>query len=461
MSTWKLSAVELAERVRTRKVSAVQVAHEALARMDAVNPELNAIVECRRDELLAAAESLDRRLAAGEDIGVLGGVPITTKLITDQRGYVTSNGVSLQQDCLATDDSPVVANVFAAGALMLGRTNVPAFSYRWFTSNQLHGATRNPHDAQLTPGGSSGGAAAAVASGMGAIGLGTDIAGSVRYPAYACAIHGLRPSTGRVPAWNSSMAERRIGAQLMAVTGPLARTVADLRLALAVMSQASVRDPAWVPAPLAGPPVARRAALCLRPDGLATAPEVVEHLRLAARHLELAGWEVHELDKLPPLRAAIAPQVILWMGDHYDDLLAAAEREGDPGALAALRGQGELARSMKAGSVSDALVLRASLVRQWQRFLADWPVVLMPVSAELPFPDQLDLQGQAAYERVWEAQIPQIAIPLLGLPGLALCTGKIGTCPVGVQIIASRFREDLCLAAGEEIERRGYRPSVI
>src|SRR5690606_9394259 len=136
---------------------------------------------------------------------------------------------------------------------------------------KLHGATRNPHDASLTPGGSSGGAASAVASGMGNIALGTDIAGSVRYPAYACGVHGLRPSPGRVPAYNTTTGERSVGAQLMSVTGPLARTVGDLRLSLAAMAVGSHRERLWGPAPLQGPVAPRRAALCLRPDGLATA----------------------------------------------------------------------------------------------------------------------------------------------------------------------------------------------
>lgn len=461
MQSWELSACDLAERIRRREISATEAARAALDRTAAVNPRLNAIIETRPEETLAAARRCDERLAAGEDVGPLGGVPVTTKDITDQAGYATANGVRSRRDCVAERNSPVVDNLLGAGGLMLGRTNVPAFSYRWFTNNLLHGATRNPHDARLTPGGSSGGGAAAVASGMGQLTLGTDIAGSVRYPAYACGIHGLRPSTGRVPQYNATMVERPIGAQLMAVTGPLARTVADLRLALAVISAGSPLDPAWVPAPLEGPPVARRAALCLRPDGLATAPEIVAHLEQAAAHLADAGWIVEEIPELPPLREAVAAQLVLWLGDRYEQQLAAAEAEGDPGALAVLRGHAELGRAMTMTTLSDALVRRATLMRQWLVFLAEHPVVLMPVSAELPFRDDLDLEGEAAWRQVWEAQLPQIAIPLLGLPALSLCTGRSGTTPVGVQIVAGRFREDLCLAAGEEIERRGYRPAVV
>src|SRR5690606_17537711 len=130
--------------------------------IEAVNPAVNAIVDYRPDEVLASAREIDRRIAAGEEVGPLGGVPVTIKVIIDQVGFPTTNGVTLQRDFMATQDSPAVTNLRKADAILLGRTNTPAFSYRWFTNNILHGATRNPHDARLTPGGSSGGAGAAV-----------------------------------------------------------------------------------------------------------------------------------------------------------------------------------------------------------------------------------------------------------------------------------------------------------
>ena len=133
-------------------------------------------------------------------------------------------------------NSPVIDNLRKAGAVILGRTNCPAFSYRWFTTNLVHGDTKNPRDPGITPGGSSGGAGAAVAAGIGHIAHGTDIAGSIRYPAYACGVHGLRPTVGRIAAFNASLPERPIGPQISAVSGPLARTIGDLRIALAAMS---------------------------------------------------------------------------------------------------------------------------------------------------------------------------------------------------------------------------------
>jgi amidase len=456
---WRLSAVELASRIRKREVSAVDAAQSALERLNAVNPALNAVVDHRPDEVMARAADVDAQLARGEDPGVLAGVPVTVKVNVDQAGYATTNGVKLQKDLIAATNSPVVDNLLRAGAVILGRTNTPAFSLRWFTGNALHGDTRNPRNAALTPGGSSGGAASAVAAGIGHLAHGTDIAGSIRYPAYACGVHGLRPSLGRVAAYNAALPERSIGGQLTAVSGPLGRTIADVRLGLAVLAAPDPRDPWWVPAPLVGPDVPRRAALCLNPDGMDTEPAVVKALQEAARRLTEAGWTVDTLDAVPPMQEAADLQVRMWMADGYDAMVAAAEKEGDQGALVALRGQRDKAADANLNNFSAVLTRRATLTRMWEMFLADYPILLLPVSAELPFPDKLDLQGDAAYARVWRAQMTQIGVPFMGLPGLSVAMGQamssVGQSPVGVQIVAGRYREDLCLAAGEIIEAGG------
>lgn len=458
---WRLSAAELAALVRSRKVSAVEAAKSAIARLEAVNPKINAVVDHRADDTLAQAEAIDRQVGRGEDPGLLAGVPVTIKVNVDQAGFATTNGIKAQRDHIANEDNPVVANMRRAGAVVVGRTNTPAFSFRWFTNNLLHGHTKNPRDPGITPGGSSGGAGAATAAGIGHIGHGTDIAGSVRYPAYANGIHGLRPTLGRIPAYNPSLPDRPLCPQISAVSGPLARTVGDLRIALAAMSQQDLRDPWWVPAPLEGPPAPRRAALCLRPDGLETVPEVIEALKDAARRLQSAGWTVEEIDRTPPLLEAAELQRKFWLGDGYAAMLEAAEREGDPGALACLRGSRDKVTPLDAETFSALLLRRATLTRDWQLFLEKYPVLVMPVSGELPFPDQLDLKDDASFARVWRAQMPQVGIPFMGLPGLTVSTGLVGRVPVGVQIVAGRYREDLCLLAGEAIEAGGAPPSPV
>src|SRR5580704_7445670 len=262
---WRLSATELARLIRRRDVAAREAADAALQRLDAVNPQINAVVAHRPDLVRQQADAVDRAIARGDDPGPLAGVPVTVKINVDQAGFATTNGVRLQRDLMAEVNSPVVDNLLRAGAVILGRTNAPAFALRWFTSNLLHGNTRNPRDKSLTPGGSSGGAAAGITAGIGHLALGTDIGGSIRYPAYACGIHGLRPTFGRVPAFNESSPERPIGAQFMSSTGPIGRTIEDLRVALLAMSARDLRDPWWVPAPIDGPAMPLHAAICLRP----------------------------------------------------------------------------------------------------------------------------------------------------------------------------------------------------
>jgi amidase len=455
---WRLSATDIAALIGSKKISAKEAASAALARLDAVNPKINAVVDHRPADVLAQAAAIDAAIARNEDLGPLAGVPVTVKVNIDQQGFATTNGLKLQRDVIAATNSPVIDNLRRAGAVILGRTNCPAFSYRWFTTNLVHGDTKNPRDAGITPGGSSGGAGAAVAAGIGHIAHGTDIAGSIRYPAYACGVHGLRPTMGRIPAFNASLPERTIAPQISAVSGPLARTIGDLRIALAAMSGNDARDPWWVPAPLEGPVMPKRAALCLRPDGLETVDEVKAAVADAGKRLQRAGWVVEEIANTPPLREPADLQTKLWLGDNYEAQLETAEREGDPGALACLRGNRAKVFPFDAAAFSAALTRRATLAREWLQFFEAYSVVLMPVSAELPFPDGLDLRDEASFARVWRAQLPQIAIPFMGLPGLTVSTGLVGRVPVGVQVVSGRYREDLCLLAGEAIEAGGTPP---
>jgi len=458
---WRLSAVELARRVKTREVSAREAAESALQRLDAVNPTINAVVAHRPEWVLQQADDIDRAIARGEDPGPLAGVPVTTKINIDHAGFATTNGTRLQENLIAEVSSPAVDNLQKAGAIMLGRTNSPTFALRWFTSNQLHGRTLNPRNPSITPGGSSGGGAAAVTAGIGQIALGTDIGGSVRYPAYACGVHGLRPTSGRVPVFNASSPERAIGAQLMSAAGPMARTIGDLRLGLLALAAPDLRDPWYMPMPLVGRDVPLRAALCLRPGGMQIAREVEDALRDAAQRLADAGWTIEEIDDTPSMRETALLQERLWLGDGFDALVDSVARDGDPGAQAVVDAARLKVKDLPADVISRSLVRRTTLLRQWRLFLDQYAVVLMPVSGELPFPDDLDQQGAAGFDRVWEAQLTMRALPAMGLPGLAVTTQLIGGVPVGVQIVAAHYREDLCLLAGEAIEARGVPASPV
>jgi amidase len=458
---WGLSASEVARLVRSKKVSAREVAESALQRLDSINPRINAIVDFRADLVREQADRVDNIIASGKDPGPLAGATVTVKINIDQEGFATTDGSTLYKDRFAKSNSPVLDNLVRNGAVLLGRSNAPTFAVRWFTSNLLYGNTRNPRDPAITPGGSSGGAAAGIAAGIGHIGVGTDIGGSIRYPSYACGVHGIRPSLGRVPDYNASSPERSIGAQLMAVAGPIARTVEDLRVSLAAMSAPDPRDPWSVPAPLEGHAVPLRAALCLRPGGMRVAPEVEASVLEAGRRLADAGWTVEKIDDTPPLKEALEVNEWLWLGDGFAQFADAVARDGDPGAGAVVAGVKPRVKKYPPDVVVRALVERATVTRQWQSFLNRYAVLLVPVSAELPFPDGLDLQGEAGFQRVWDAQFLMRALPTIGLPGLTVSTGLVGRTPVGVQIIADRYREDLCLLAGKEIEARGTPPAPI
>lgn len=457
---WRLPASDLAHRIRSRQVSAAEAARDALARLDAANPRINAVVDHRPEEVLAQAAAIDAAIARGEDPGPLAGVPVTIKVNADQAGFATTNGLRLQKDLVAKADNPVVANLRRAGAVLLGRTNTPAFSLRWFTRNSLHGHTRNPRDPSITPGGSSGGAAAAVAAGIGAIGHGTDIGGSIRYPAYACGVHGLRPTLGRIPAWNASGAERHVGGQLMAVSGPIARTIRDIRLGFAAMAARDIRDPWWTGVPLDGPPAPKRAALCLRPDGMEVQPAVQDALRDAARRLEAAGWTIEEAET-PPLREPAALQAMLWLAESRRGLNAALQQEADPDASFVFAQMERLCPAPDLNAFMDGLQRRATFVRLWMEFFERFPVAITPVSGELPFRDQEDVESPEAFGRIMAAQLTQVGLPLMGLPGLAVATGLVGTVPVGVQLLAGRYREDLLLQAGAVIEAAGVPASPV
>ena len=205
----------------------------------------------------------------------------------------------------------------------------------------------------------------------------------------------------------------------------------------------------------------KRAALCLAPDSLETAPEVKAAVIDAGKRLQRAGWTVEEIADTPPLREPAELQTKLWLGDGHEAQLAAAEREGDPGALACLRGNKSKVFPFDADALSKTLTRRATLSRQWLQFFETYAVLLIPVSGELPFPDGLDRRDEASFARVWRAQLAQIAIPFMALPGLTVSTGLVGRVPVGVQVVSGRFREDLCLLAGEAIEAGGVPPAPI
>lgn len=459
MSTepWRLGAVELAARIRNRQLSAREATASVLARIAAVNPRINALPEVMADEALAAADAADRALAAGLAPGALHGVPVTIKVNVDVAGHATTDGIVAASDHIAQSDSPLVAHLRGAGAVIVGRSNTPAFSLRWFTDNDLHGRTLNPFDPSVTPGGSSGGAAAAVAMDMGPLAHGNDYGGSIRHPAWACGVVGLRTTPGRVPSYKASAPNRVITNQMMSVQGPLTRSVRDARLALQVMSQGSPLDPQWTPAPLdhAAPNRPLRVAVFSRHAACDIDPDVVAAVEQAAQWLAAAGCVVTAVE--PPHFEEGAQ---LWRQLVMDDMrrggLPAVEALGDAGVRSALRGYLSGLAPLDADALLDAQQRRFGICRDWALLLepdaGGHDVLLMPVSWQRPFPIDADIGEPERVHRLLAAQSPLLGTAMMGLPGLAVPTGMAGGLPTGVQIVAARFREDRCLAVGERLE---------
>ena len=450
MEIWQLTATELKQKIAAGQISAREATESHFSRMNKVNNKLNAVVETCEKEALLEADLVDKKRQKGDKLGALAGVPITVKVNVDQKGYATTNGLQLQKNLIAKTDNPVVNNLRRAEAIIIGRTNTPAFSLRWFTRNVIHGHTKNPLNPLVTPGGSSGGAAAAVAAGIGTIGHGTDIAGSIRYPAYACGIHGLRPSLGRVAAHNFSGPDRFIGAQLMAVSGPLARSIEDLELGLEVMATHDHRDPWSTGMPLTGEAYTKRVAFCDAPEGIKVDGRIQKALKEALIKLEKAGWEADDV-KLPPLRSAMENQLILWMAEMDKSAGQLVAKENDPDAIIIYDRLQKISKYANSDQIMLALQERSNLARQWKKFLLHYPLLLCPVSCSLPFDDLQDLGSEEDFEQIIEDQILQIGLPFMGLPGLTVTTDRNEDRPVGVQLVASNFREDILLDAAKII----------
>lgn len=451
---WQWTASEIVAATHAGDVRCAQVVASAVERLRAVNGKLNAVTLDLGEAALAAAEALDARRKAGDTPGPLFGVPVTIKDNVDVRGQRTPNGVTGLKDLIAPAHSPVVKNLLEAGAVIVGRTNTPEFSMRATTNNALYGLTRNPWDARISCGGSSGGAGAAVASGMCAIGHGNDIGGSIRFPALHCGVAGLKPTLGRIPAYlPSSVAERPFVSSMMSVQGPIARCVADLRLALSPMAARDSRDPWWVPAALDGPPLAKRVGVVESIAGLPYAPSVAHGMHAAADALTRAGYAVQPVE-VPDIMRSGELSLRLLTTDMHGQMLPAARRMGSDEIkwyfdawFAAVTPYATVAEYL------DAQAERNTLLRKWLLVLETHPVILMPQRTGPLLEVDEDLRDAAHLADLLRGFAPSATLNLMGLPSVMVPTGLYEGLPTGVQMVATRFREDVCLAAAEAAER--------
>lgn len=451
---WQWSAVATAERIRKGEVSCLEVVDSHLQRLDAIDPHINAVPVRLHEQARARARELDAQRRSGAELPPLFGVPVTVKINVDLAGQANSDGVVALAGNIASADAPVVANLKHDGAVIIGQTNTPEFSIRWCTSNALHGVSLNPWDAGLTPGGSSGAAAAAVAAGIGCIAHGNDMGGSLRYPAYCCGVATIRPSFGRIANGNPSANSGRMPvSQMFSVQGPIARSVADVRLALASMARYSSFDADWSPARDSGrgKQAPFRIAFQLDPFGDGVSPAVQAAMARARETLQAAGHTLEEVE-LPHARRLAE----LWGRLNMVEV-ESLQRED-----LAKYASPETVRVVDAYSahfgVPDLKGLMAELTernlirRAWSELLERYDLVLMPVSAREAFANDEDFIHPERIPELLRAQRFLCMINALGLPSAAVPTGLADGVPVGVQLVGAPLDDELCLQAAEAIE---------
>lgn len=453
---WKESAVELAGQLRKGTLSSSEVIDSVAARVNELNPNLNAIVDDLLEEAPAQAAEADRKRERGEPLGPLHGVPVTVKINVDFKGRATTNGVPAFADLIAPADSPVVRNLKQAGAIVIGRTNTPEFSMRATTDNPLHGRTINPWDEKLSPGGSSGGAGVSAAAGFGPIHHGNDIGGSLRFPSLANGVATVKPTFGRVPSFNpSATIERGMLAQLMSVQGVICREVRDVRLGLKVLAAGDPNDPWWVPAPFDNWPDSqeRRIVLTREVYGYPVHPDVLTALETAASHLEDAGYEICE-EKTPSVLQAAQGWLDVAMYELRETLGPLAKQVGSETIQRIFDYCYQLGNLVDADGYRSAIADRTGMTREWNLFLEEYPLILSPFLLIPTFPYDYDAQGLEQCRDLFEAARYSLAVNYMGLPAGILPMGRAGGAPTGIQLIGRRYREDLILDAMENIEER-------
>ncbi len=448
---WRESAASLASMIRAGDVTSREVIDAHLERIDAVNGALNAVVEVRADEVRREADRADAKQREGAPLAPLHGVPFTIKTNIDVAGYATTQGTTAMKDVMAASDAPTVERMRLAGAVALARTNMPDLGLRVNTESSLYGAAHNPWRHGYTTAGSSGGEAASIASGMSPIGLGNDIGGSLRNPAFACGIASIKPSRGRVPQGNpSSLIDMPINSQIMLVEGLLARHVGDLRIGLEAVMGAHRSDPQSLSAPLDGPVAPRRVAMVPAPSGGTTDPAIADAVRSVGAVLQQAGYEVEELE--PP---KLFESYFAW-----SELMMTCLEVERP-MFESLLGDGgrrflELTSLLSSPSTPESLYamhqFRYGVASTWREFLTRYPLIVGPTWTEQPFPHGFDIESAESAMSVIERVRFVLPANVLGLPAVCVPTGVANGLPTGVQIIGDSFREDLCLDAAQIVE---------
>lgn len=450
---WRLGAADLATLTLSGQVSSREVVQAHLNRIESVNGKVNAVVRLLGESALAQAADADRSLARGKPLGLLHGVPVSIKDAMDVAGDPTTYGLASALDDIPPRDSAEVKAIRVAGGIPFARTNAPDFLARWHTESSAYGATVNPWNANVTPGGSSGGEAAALATGMSPLGVGTDSGGSLRWPAQCAGIVSLKPTAGRIGTSSHFRGGGTVANQLWGVSGPMARSVRDVDLGYRVLAQPTAEDPRWTPVPLdagaTGEPV--RVALVVDPGGSGVADSVAAGVRRAGKTLAKAGYEVEEVQ--PP---AVQRAADVWAAIEIQELRSLAWQQFQDLALPdGARMMGNILEIVPELDFTDymmAFTERHAIARQWSEFMVDYPLIVGPICTNPPFAVGADVASLESTQAIMRSMRFSVALSMLGLPVVVVPVGVQQGLPQAVQIIGRRFCEALCLQAAAAIE---------
>jgi len=444
------SATAMAAAIRKKEISASELVRACLERIEAVNPRLNAVVQVCSEQALKDARDADNALARGDIIGPLHGVPFTLKDAIETKGVICTGGTEGRAQYVPSKDAVVEQRLRAAGAILLGKTNCPELGWAWEADNLIYGRTNNPYDVTLSPGGSSGGESAIIAAGGSAFGLGSDAGGSVRFPAHCTGIASIKPTSGRVPRTGHFPGPGGLLDSLWQI-GPLARYVEDLSLVLAVISGVDLQDAAIVPMPLGDPRAVdlRKLRIAFHTDnGIVTpSPEIIAAVKKAAETLAEAGLSVE----------AVRPPAIEQTYDIYLGLFTA---DGGAGIESLLKDVGTMhvhplmqrvldLQHQGAKTVSEL----SELIGRWDAFRREMLFFMSNYDALLcPVCSFAGIEHGSTYDQLSSFSYTMTS-NLTGWPAAVVRGGTTEKgLPVGVQIVAKPWREDVALAIAQALQ---------
>jgi Asp-tRNA(Asn)/Glu-tRNA(Gln) amidotransferase A subunit family amidase len=453
-----LSAVSMAEQIRQKKLSPFELVEAHLARIEQLNPKLNAFVQVDAEGARRQARAAEEAVVRGEKLGPLHGVPISIKSSMDVNGMRCEAGTRLRAGFVAAQDAPLVSRLRQAGAIILGTTNTPELLMAWETDNLLYGRTNNPWDLSRTPGGSSGGEAAAIASGCSAGGVGSDGGGSIRVPAHFSGICGLKPTPGRIPA--TGHFPTSVGPfALLGVVGPMARTVADLKVLFEVMQGPDDGDPSAAPVPVRWPgrdDLKKLRIGYFEDDGRTpVTAETRAAVQTGAEALRRAGFKV---EQFRPEGLEQARQLWWQFFGIAGGMLLGPMIKGKEADLSPILKQFSswvaAEPSHTAQTLLDTWILRDAVRMQVFAQMREYPILLCPVASIPAFHHG---------ERSWEIEGKTVQyldawsytewFNLLGNPATAVPVGRSNEgLPIGLQIVGRPWEEELVLAVAAELE---------